>query len=97
MKLHNERLRMFLEQCSFFSGNLLLLLLKESCGLVQPAGRDDATVCVTNVNLVVTELRDCKEMHVEMSDCLTCDVSDESLSLSLQVSEDGDQCGLFLI
>jgi len=65
-----------------FSGNLLLLLLKESCGLVQPAGRDDATVCVTNANLVVTELRDCKEMHVEMSDCLTCDVSDESLSLS---------------
>lgn len=31
-----------------FSGNLnLLLLLKESCGLVQPAGRNDATVCVS--------------------------------------------------
>lgn len=48
MKLHNERLRMFLEQCSFFSGNLnRLQLLKESCGLVQPAGRDNATVRVS--------------------------------------------------
>lgn len=66
MKLHNERLRMFLEQCSFFSGNLnLLQLLKESYGFVHPAGVSDATMLACHT-FKVTE-----EMQVERSDCLT--------------------------
>lgn len=61
-----------------FSGNLnLLQLLKESCACSTGRKRRCHCARVTNVNLVVKERRDWKEMHVEMSDCLTWDVSDE--------------------
>lgn len=47
MKLHNERLRMFLEQCSFFLVTWTSCSYLRKAVLVQPAGRDDATARVS--------------------------------------------------